>query len=79
MFVYDEVSKTVYLPLVRNEQKIIKFCPTGVSYRPEQCYDNYTSNLLFAGYKGITVTPTSIEQTKVVDYQLYYRTIATSK
>lgn len=79
MFVYDELSKTIYLPLVRNEQKIVKFCLTGISYRPEQCYDNYTNNLLFAGYKGITVTPTSIKQTKIVDYQVYYRSIANSK
>lgn len=79
MFVYDEMTKTVYLPLVRNDQQIVKFCPTGVSYRPEQCYDNYTSNLLFAWYKGITVTPTSIKQTKIVDYQVYYRSIANSK
>jgi hypothetical protein len=79
MFVYDDVSKTVYVPLVRNEQKIIKFCPTGVSYKPEQCYDNYTSELLFAGYKGITVTPSSIKQTKVVDYKQYYQSIAKTK
>ncbi len=79
MFVYDDVSKTVYVPLVRNEQKVIKFCPTGVSYKPEQCYDNYTSELLFAGYKGVTVTPSSIKQTKVVDYKHYYQSIAKTK
>jgi hypothetical protein len=79
MFVYDDVSKTVYVPLVRNEQKIIKFCPTGVSYKPEQCYDNYTNELLFAGYKGIAVTLASIKQTKVVDYKQYYQSIAKTK
>jgi inhibitor of cysteine peptidase len=79
MFVYDDISKTVYVPLVRNNQKIVKFCPTGVSYKPEQCYDNYTTELLFAWYKGITVTPTSIKQTKIVDYTTQYQIIAKTK
>lgn len=79
MFVYDNASKTVYLPLVRTTQDIIKMCPVNPDYKLVQCYDSYQDRIIFAGYKGITVTPTSIKQTKVVDYQQYYKSAAATK
>jgi hypothetical protein len=88
MFVYDEFTKTVYLPLVRTIQDKVRYCPTvvyedepsieSISVRWEisvslsQCYDSYNSRILFAGYKWVQITPQAITQTKIVDYTRYY-------
>lgn len=79
MFVYDEMTKTVYLPLVRTIQDKVRFCPTNNEFSKYPCYDNYQDRILFAWYKGITVTPQSIKQTKIVDYAGYYNIYSTTQ